>query len=124
MILGLGVYLFQTAGSLSQSYDQKLAMDAIVAYNNQFLEYARDINAQSLISLINLIKENNEKNSVVSAKQVELFVNNSKIPVGNVTEEWKVNLMQAEQANAELSYQYLRVEHNESGYIKSIYYKH
>ena len=88
MIISLGIYLFQSAGRLSVEYDEKLSTDAINIHNNKFLTYAKDINAQDMVTLINMIEENNSKNIYAPEMQITLIINQEEIDMSLINEEW------------------------------------
>lgn len=123
MIISLGVYVFQGAGTLSQSYDEKLTQDEINTYNNKFLVYEKDINAQNMVSLINLVKENNKKYSAVEDRQIKIFINNVELDLGVTTEQWEINIMQLEGPNKAPGYKFVTVKYNSNGYVSSMHYK-
>ncbi len=125
MIISLGIYLFQSAGRLSVEYDEKLSTDAINIHNNKFLTYAKDINAQDMVTLINMIEENNSKNIYAPEMQITLIINQEEIDMSLINEEWKVNIMEKQQAREDdiLSYNFLSVNYNSSGYINRMKYK-
>lgn len=123
IIISLGVYFFQSSGALSKSYDEKLKQDSINVYNNKLLTYAKDINAQNMVSLLNMVKENNEKNSGISEMQIKLLINNVEVDMGVATEKWKINIMQLEDSTEEPSYKFVAVKYSNSGYINRLEYK-
>lgn len=118
MIITLGLYIFQSAGTLSQSYAERLAEDAINTYNNKFLTYCMDINAQNMVTLINLIKENNNKNQYIQEMQVILFIDETPIDIYSISDDWKINIMTQEE-----NYEFITVKYNEDGYISQISFK-
>ncbi len=118
MIITLGLYIFQSAGTLSQSYAERLAEDAINTHNNKFLTYCMDINAQNMVTLINLIKENNNKNQYIQEMQVILFIDETPIDIYSISDDWKINIMTQEE-----NYKFITVKYNEDGYISQISFK-
>lgn len=124
MILGIGVLLFKNANLLSESYNQKLTHDDIVAFNNDFLIYDKKINAQEMVSLINLINENNIKNIGIPEKQIKLQIDTEIIDVHNVSEEWKINIMKDTNINKDGKYECVLIDYNsETGYVNFLKFK-
>lgn len=123
MIVSIAVYLFQSSGSLSQSYEDKLKQDAITAYNNKFLQYGKNMNGQDMVSLINLIAETNENQD----RKVHLYI--SGIEVNNIKEisnsqKTLVDLMTKTSTDSTSAPMYVFISYNfyDDGYIKEIRY--
>ena len=122
MILTIGVYLFQNAGKLSDSYNEKLARDQINGFNNKFLGYAKSINSQEMVSLINLVKENNLRNYGISEKQVTLILDG--VNIQNNSEEWKIQIMESDTAEEAGRYKCISIKyHTTEGYINYMEFK-
>lgn len=122
MILGIGVYLFMSAGSLSASYEERLAQDKINGFNSKFLIYQKKINAQEMVSLINLVNENNIKNP---DKQIQIFINGENVQNNSskYNEDYMISMMQSTDINQEGIYECKTIEHNSAGYIKTMKFK-
>lgn len=61
LIISLGVYIINISTSFSEKYDDRIVENEINTHNNKFLIYAKDITPQEMVSLYNLVKENNNK---------------------------------------------------------------
>ena len=119
----MATYLFLNASRVTQSYEERRNLDEISAFNQKFLSFAKDINAQDMVSLINLLQEYNEKYRFVSDKQVKLFINNRQINANSVTNTWKMAMMQGENVEEDFSFQYKNISYKEnSGYIDALYF--
>ena len=57
--------------------------------------------------------------------QITLIINQEEIDMSLINEEWKVNIMEKQQAREDdiLSYNFLSVNYNSSGYINRMKYK-
>ena len=116
IIISIGVLFINSTSMLSQSYDEKLEADSINGYNNKFLIYAKNNNAQDMVSLYNLIVENNIKYEGTADRQVELIVDSTKWE--NKTPENLVDAMKSES-----NYLFETVDYHSNGFVKSLNFK-
>ncbi len=121
LILSIGVLLINNAQTLSRSYDEKLQTDAINGFNNKFMQFATEINAQQMVSLINMIYENNRTNYAdrkitinVSGDHELRFVTGNEI----VADDDTFKIM-----NEGRTYECTQVKYYSSGYIKSMLFR-
>ena len=120
IIISIGVLFINSTSMLTQSYDEKLETDSINGYNNKFLIYAKNNNAQDMVSLYNLIVENNKKYEGTADRQVELKVDGTKwenINPNNLVDAMKVAIP------SELNYKFQTIDYYSNGYIKSLNFK-
>ena len=120
IIISIGVLFINSTSMLTQSYDEKLETDSINGYNNKFLIYAKNNNAQDMVSLYNLIVENNKKYEGTADRQVELKVDGTKwenINPNNLVDAMKVTIP------SELNYKFQTIDYYSNGYIKSLNFK-
>lgn len=126
LILSVGVYIVQTAGRLSESYDEKLMQDEINAFNDKFLRYAKEIRGQELYSLINLVKETNNKYIDNQDRRIYIFVNG--VDYSNFSDENAMIQMLKNSATVDSgsgsvvyrTYNFKSTDFYDNGYIKEI----
>ena len=122
MIITLGVFLFQNAEGLTLTYNDSLEETGVRMYNNKFEKYARNLTAQDMISLINLIKQHNINHEYDVREEIVLKINGTKILVNTMTEDEKVALMRGANEEIEAIYGYLTMEYID-GYVVELKYK-
>ncbi len=119
LILGIGYTLVNSSGLFSQRYQEKIESDNINTFNQKILDYARNINAQDMVSLINFVAETNEKYSGLPDRKISVYLNSS---VVNWTESEQISKMNATIGD-QTPYRFVSVSYYDSGYIKSIKFK-
>lgn len=124
LIISLGVYLFNNSSILSSSYSDKLSQDELNQLNNKFLIYAKDLTPQEMVSVINLVKENNVKNVDIEENQIEVIIDNKIINILNVSQDWKTVIMEQSDVNNEPKYKFMSVSYNkQNGRINKMIWK-
>lgn len=124
LIISLGVYLFNNSSILSSSYSDKLSQDELNQLNNKFLIYAKDLTPQEMVSIINLISENNKKNINIPENQIEVIIDNKIIDTNTVSQDWKMVIMEQAGVNNEPKYKFVSVNyHKQNGRIKQMVWK-
>ena len=86
--------------------------------------YARDINAQDMVSLINFVKETNEKYSGLTDREIVLKWNTGK----KIDEDWEdedtmIEKMSNTVTGDDAAFKFQSVSYYDSGYIKEIIFK-
>ena len=114
LIISLGVYIFNNASILSSSYSDKLSQDELNKLNNKFLIYAKDLTPQEMVSIINLVKENNTKNVGVDENQIQVIIDNKIIDTLNVSQDWKAVIMEQAGVDNDPKYKFISVEYNDN----------
>ena len=123
ILVTMAVFIFSSAGKVSQQYEEKLSSDKLNEYNNRYEMYCKDLNAQDMVSLINMTKQLNSNYDGIPDRKVEIVVSGSTIDVDNFGETQKINLMKQETGSSTSStFQYLHAEYYNSGLINKIYY--
>ena len=122
LILSIGIAIWNSSQQLSEQYDEKRVSDEINQYNNKFLAYSKNLNAQEMVTVINMVKENNTKYSDVKDREITLIINNVKIDL-NQPDSFKVKIMQEEDGTTPT----YRIAGNgvifyNNGYIKELKY--
>ena len=129
MLISLAVYTFQHAGVLSQSYEDKLRIDSLNMYNNKFTAFEKDLSAQDMVTLINLIKEQNRKNTYENRENIALQIDARMIDVEDYEEQKKIELMENSstqgQTDIDANYEYILTsdKYNEEGYIVKLRFR-
>ncbi len=124
LIISIGVLFWNSTASVSQNYDEKLENDRINEYNNKFLIYAKDLNAQELVSIYNLIVENNKKYEGINERQIKLEIEGADA-TSKISEERLIKWMQDEVVRGTedaASYKFNGVTYRSNGYIESMSY--
>ncbi len=112
-IISLGVYLINSTSILSSSYSEKLSQDELNKLNNKFLIYAKDLNPQQMVSIINLVAENNKKNEKVEENKIELIIDNITIDTVNLRTDWKTVIMETADVENSVKYKFISLTYNE-----------
>ena len=124
LIISLGVYLFNNSSILSSSYSDKLSQDELNQLNNKFLIYAKDLTPQEMVSVINLVKENNVKNVDIEENQIEVIIDNKIINTLDVSQDWKTVIMEQSDVNNDPKYKFISVSYNkQNGRINKMIWK-
>lgn len=113
-IISLGVYLMNSTSILSSSYSEKLSQDELNKFNNKFLIYAKDLTPQQMVSIINLIAENNKQNEGVDENQIQLFINNVAIDTINLKSDWKTVIMEEADIENSTKYKFTSLTYNDN----------
>lgn len=131
LIISLGVYLFRNASSFSESYSERLAQDELNKFNNKFLIYAKDLTPQEMVTVFNLVYENNKKNEDIIENQIELVIDGRTIETEYITQEEKNDIMEQIQiqdledqvGNGIIKYEFVSVYYKEdSGKVEKLVY--
>lgn len=113
-IISLGVYLMNSTSILSSSYSEKLSQDELNKFNNKFLIYAKDLTPQQMVSIINLIAENNKQNEGIDENQIQLFINNVAIDTINLKSDWKTVIMEEADIENSTKYKFTSLTYNDN----------
>ena len=120
LILSIGVYVVLQFSNLSESFDDKIEQDRILAFNNKFLVYAKDITPQEMVSLINLVNEENKNNPELKIEVINATNGRSYLNMG---ENEKISLMKNANAITPM-FKYVTTNYNAStGYVKKMIFK-
>lgn len=73
LIIGIGVYLFMTYSHVGDTYENILTANEMKKFNSNFIKFEnrQDITAQEIVTLMNFVKDYNEKNEM----NVQVHVN-------------------------------------------------
>lgn len=124
LIISLGVYLFNSASILSSTYSDKLSQDELNKLNNKFLIYAKDLTPQQMVTIINLVNENNKKNINVEENQIIVIIDNKIIDTSTTSQDWKTVIMEQADVDNDPKYKFISVSYNEqSGRISQMAWK-
>lgn len=113
LIISLGVYLFNSASILSSTYSDKLSQDELNKLNNKFLIYAKDLTPQEMVTIINLVSENNKKNANIEENQIEVMIDNKTIDTNKTSQDWKTVIMEQADVNNDPKYKFVSVSYHE-----------
>lgn len=88
IVVSVGIYLMRDMGEQTSKFYEIMEHAEITKFNEQFLKYeGLDLNMQDVISIMNLARDNNEKNQLVSGDERYIkvaFANSSPINFGNI----------------------------------------
>ena len=126
IILSLAVLVAMTSGELAQAYDNKLSQDEINMYNNKYQKFARDLNAQEFVSLINYAEETNKKYATAAERQITIKVNNAVFNL-SVDDAWRFGIMEnvvgsAVGTEAQYIYKFVSITYNDHGLVDTLSY--
>lgn len=82
MVLSIGALMVNSGGLFSQSYSDRIEQDNINNFNQKILYYARNINAQDMVSLINLVKSINDRYDAMDNRDIEVRCDGTIVRVG------------------------------------------
>lgn len=68
VVVSIGSYLMKNMGEQTARFYEIMERSEVMKYNEQFLKYeGKDLNMQDVISIMNLARDNNEKNQLTSS---------------------------------------------------------
>ena len=77
-----------------------------------------------MVSVINLVKENNVKNVDIEENQIEVIIDNKIIDTNTISQDWKMVIMEQAGVNNEPKYKFVSVSyHKQNGRIKQMVWK-
>ncbi len=125
MILTMGVYLFQAIGSFSQTYDERLQQENTNTFNSKFEQYIREINAQEMVTLINLAIQTNEADAT---KEIKIYIGNinalaSLYGVDRINNPEDYHQKLIEIMENEKKYKFVSIDYDQTGCVSTMKFK-